>query len=342
MDRSQLLRLRITLALLALGALAGGLISLRASRGAGAPRAAPPGAPAGTQVPVLRLYTNPGTTTPQIPLWAAVRSGRLDGLCTLRTELWKTTDHLQGVLLAGDGDAWIGHVDGFARARHRGAPVVLVAVTGWRKFALVSTDPALTGFADLARGRLPYAPFGCPSVDVLRAVMPEVAARITFEPNEPRQLALKLIQGKERHALLPEPLVTSLLGEVPGLRVVRQVEEEYARLNGGQPRMPIAGLAIHARWAGEHPALVEGILQAMLAAAEEVAADPRRAAEVLPEEFAEFIPRETVRSSLGRDPVLARAARDVEAELERYLRIVTPELFADGGGLDPAFLWRAP
>jgi NitT/TauT family transport system substrate-binding protein len=290
-------------------------------------------------LPPLRLYTNPGTTTPQIPLWAAVRSGRLDDLCAIQTELWKTTDHLQGVLLAGEGDAWIGHVDGFARARQRGAPVVLLAVTGWRKFALVSSDPGVTGFADFARGTLPYAPFGCPSVDVLRAVMPQIAAAITFEPNEPRQLALKLLQGRGQSALLPEPLVTSLLEKVPGMRVVTQVEDEYARLNGGQARMPIAGLAIHARLAREHPELVERLLQAVLAAAVEVTADPDHAADVLPLEFAEFVPRETVRQSLARDLLLALAARDVAAEVERYLRIVTPELFADGKTLDAGFFW---
>ncbi len=336
------LRLRITLALLVVASVMGGLLALRGSRRAAAAVPGTAAAPAQAATPVLILYTNPGTTTPQIPFWAAVRTGRLDQVCTVQTELWKTTDHLQGVLLAGAGDAWIGHIDGFARAHHRGAPVVLLAVTGWRKFALVSRDPGVKGVADFAKMRLPYAPFGCPSVDVLRAVMPDLAASITFEPNEPKQLALKMIQGKERSALLPEPLVTSLLEKIPGLRVVTQVEDEYARLNGGQARMPVAGLAIHARLARECPERVEALLQAVLAAGDQVAQEPEHAADVLPAEFAQFVPRETVRQSLARDMLYARAARDVVAEIDRYLRIVTPEVLGPGTSLSPTFIWSKP
>jgi NitT/TauT family transport system substrate-binding protein len=340
MKQPPTLRFRLTLALLAAAALAGGLLSLRAPRRpvVAVPATASPATALPT--PVLRLYTNPGTTTPQIPLWAAERAGQLAGVFTLDTQLWKTTDHLQSVLLAGEGDAWIGHLDGFARARNRGAPVVLLAVTGWRKFALVSSDATVKGFADFARRSLPYAPFGCPSVDVLRAVMPDLAATITFEPNEPKQLALKMMQGKVGSALLPEPLVTTLLEKLPGIRVVANLEDEYARLNGGLPRMPIAGIAIHANVAARDPERVERLLQALLGAAETLAKTPDQAANVLPAEFAEFVPRETVRRSLERDVILAKAARDVAAEIERYLRIVTPELFADGKPLDPTFLWH--
>jgi|GEM_PF-752314 len=341
MGDTRSIRIRVTLAVLILAALAGGWLSLRASRRAVVAAVGPAGATPHDDVPVLRLYTNPGTTTPQIPLWAAVRTGRLERVFAVQAELWKTTDHLQGVLLAGEGDAWIGHLDGFARARQRGAPVVLLAVTGWRKFALVSSDPALHGIADFANGTLPYAPFGCPSVDVLRAVMPDTARTITFEPNEPKQLAMKMMRGVTQSALLPEPLVTSLLEKVPGMRVVMQVEDEYARLNGGQARMPIAGLAVNARLARECPERVEALLQAVLAAGAEVALTPDRAAAVLPPEFAEFMPPETVRRSLARDVLLALAARDVAEEVDRYLRIVTPELFSGDKALDAGFIWRA-
>ncbi|NLF19536.1 MAG: hypothetical protein GX595_20090 [Lentisphaerae bacterium] len=333
MARPDTHRLRLTLALLAVAVLAGGLLTWRAAR-SGPAGVTPTGA-----APPLRLYVNPGTTTPQIPLWAAVRAGRLESVFAVQSQLWKTTDHLQGLLLAGAGDAWIGHIDGFARARQRGAPVVLLAVTGWRKFALVSTDPAITGLDDFRQRSLPYAPFGSPAVDIVRAILPETAAAITFDPHEPRQLALKVLQGKAHSALLPEPLVTTMLQQVPALRVVVQLEDEYARRRGGAARLPIAGLAVHARLVQADPERVEALLQAVLAAGAEMAADPEHAAEVLPPEFAEFVPREVVRQSLARDVILAHAARDVAAEIESYLRIVTPELFADGAGLDPAFLW---
>ncbi|MBN2451258.1 MAG: hypothetical protein JXR77_12765 [Lentisphaeria bacterium] len=332
-------RIRITVGLLALVTFAGALLSLHRPPTPGS-GTLPPGNPdAHRAIHELVVYTNPGTTTPQLPLWCAVREGTLQGRVQLQTRLWKTAAHLQSVLLAGEGDLWVGHVDGFARARERGAPVVLLAVTGWRKFALLSCDDSVQGFADFAGHSLPYAPMGCPSVDILRAVMGEPGGTIDFEPHEPKQLALKMLKGSARAALLPEPLVTTLLEKIPSLRVVANVEDEYARINGGLPRMPIAGIAVHQRLADADPALLQSLLAAMQEAAEALRRDPALVTRVLPAEFAEFVPPETVVASLSRDVIHVEPAQAVAGEVEKYLRIVTPEIFAEGQGLDPGLLF---
>jgi NitT/TauT family transport system substrate-binding protein len=286
----------------------------------------------------VEVYTHAGATTPQIPLWGAF-GGECAGRFAPRTTLWKTAAHLQSVLLAGEGDLWVGHVDGFARARARGAPVVLLAVTGWRKFALVSADPAVSGFADFAGGVLPYAPTGCPSVPVLHAILGSAADRIEFRPYEPRQLALALIEGRERSALLPEPLVTVLLGRVDGLVVVTNVEDEYARISGGRARMPIAGIAVHEAFLRRHPDAVGALAAGILGAAARLADHPDAAPAVLPDAFAEVVDRGVVRASLMRDIILAEPAARVRPEIERYLRIVVPELDRTGGAPDDAFFY---
>lgn len=333
MTPARMTRFHLTLGLLALAAVCGAWLTWTQRRRPPNPNS---GTPHATPIEVA-VYTNPGATTPQIPLWGAIRSGRLDGVLRAEAHVWKTAAHLQSLLLAGEGDVWIGHVDGFARARARGAPVVLLAVTGWRKFALVSRDPAVTDFTDFAGRTLPYAPVGCPSVDILRAVLGGAADRIAFEPHDPKQLALRMLQGTARSALLPEPVVTTLLGKIDGLRVVANVEDAYARINGGLPRMPIAGIAMHARLVRTQPRLAAVLLDALATAAQDLAADPERAADVLPEAFAEFVPREVTIASLTRDIILLVPAAEAREEVLRYLRIVTPELFADGAGLDEGF-----
>lgn len=332
------LGMRIALALLAAAVIAGGLFSLRDSR-----------APEQSDGPIagplsVVLYTNPGATTPQIPLWAALGRDGLGGMFDVEMREWRSPGQLQSLLLAGKGDIWVGHVDGFARARARGAPVALLAVTGWRKMSVVSTDPAVTGVESFLDGRLAFAPVGSPAVTVMQALLGDRADRIEFEPHEPKQLALKMVRGDVTSALLPEPLVTVLLKKVDGLRVVCSLEDLYASLTGGRARMPLAGIAVHERLVRTEPERLAALLRAMTSAADRLTRTPEQAAAVLPDAFAEFVPHDIVLASLERDIILVERAADVKEEIVRYLRIVAPDLRAetgDGLTVDDAFFLGA-
>lgn len=271
-----------------------------------------------------------------MPLWGALET-ECAGTFAPRIEVWKTTAHLLSMLLAGKGDLWVGNVDGFARARARGAPVVLIAVTGWRKFSLVSTKPTVQAFTDFAHRELPYAPMGCPSVDILRAVYGTKLDTVDFVPYEPKQLALHMLQGRIHSALLPEPLVTVLLRKVPDLRLIAHVEDEYARINGGRARMPIAGIAVHAKFLRQHPREVASLAKGIMVAARRLAATPERAPRVLPETFAHVVSRADVEASLERDGILAVSAAEAREEILRYVHIVAPDVFSEKATLDAEF-----
>ncbi|MCV6602515.1 MAG: hypothetical protein OIF54_13315, partial [Cohaesibacter sp.] len=67
----------------------------------------------------------------------------------LETKFWKGLADLEGLMLAGKGDIWVGHIDGFAKAASRGAPVQLVSVTGWKKFYILSRNADISSFDDV-------------------------------------------------------------------------------------------------------------------------------------------------------------------------------------------------
>ena len=328
---------RIVLFVLILAMAAGGVFSLLESRGDRSGEGA-----AGTSLRAV-LYTNPGATTPQIPLWAAFREGGLETVFDLDVKEWRSAGQLQSLLLAGKGDIWVGHVDGFARARHLGAPVVLVAVTGWRKMSIVSTDPAVSGVDSFLGGVLPFAPVGSPAVTILEALLGDRGGEIRFDPHEPKQLALKMVRGDAESALLPEPLVTVLLGKIKSLRVVCNLEDLYATLSGGKARMPLAGIAVHERLTTAEPERVSALLSMMKTAAAQLERTPEKAPEMLPEAYAEFVPRDVVRASLARDLILVEGAWEVREEVVRYLSVVAPELGLEAGmtaEFEDAFFWR--
>jgi len=130
-------------------------------------------------LPEVSVYMAMNATTPQIPLWKLIRSGWPEGY-SLSANYWKTLDDLRGAVLAGKGDMWVGHLEGFAQAARRGAPVRLMAVSGWKKFYLVgqagqagSSLPALEDIAaELQRQGLPLpvAPQESPAIGILEAM----------------------------------------------------------------------------------------------------------------------------------------------------------------------------
>lgn len=301
-------------------------------------------APAGV-VPALCFHTSGQATTPQMPFWAAVKQGALPELAHLEVRHWKNLDDLRASLLAGQGDIWLGHLEGFAQAALRGAPVRLVAVTGWRKFSVLTTRPGARELADLAGPdgvvRLAVTPRESPAVALLREAGRRGGPPVEFTRAEPRQLLLDASRGAVRDMVVPEPLTTVLLDKVPGLRVLAAVEDLYSRAAGGDGTLPLAGLAVHARLCEERPELVENLLQAMQDAVPALAADPDAAVAVLPADFAAFIDPATVRRSLERDPVRVRPAAQCREAVRAYLALVLPESVGPDGAsrLPEGFFW---
>lgn len=293
-------------------------------------------------LPTLTFYTTGLATTPQFPFWCAVRNGRILEHCNLRVRMWKGLDDLRGLLLAGKGDLWLGHTEGFSQARCAGAPVQLLAVSGWKKFYILSTDPACGGLSDFMGKTLPFAPAGSPAVPILKAVATASEEGINFKPFEPKQLAMSLMRGNIRSALAPEPLVTRLLSKVKGLRIVAGVEDIYGRRTGRPARLPIAGMAVNRHTAERLPGTVRIIVTEMLAAAERLEKNPEEGIHALPEAFEAFVTRETIRKSLARDLVLMKPAAHIVPEIRAYLDILTPEsagTSSTGGASPENFIW---
>lgn len=286
----------------------------------------PDGASAGNKE--LVLYTALTATTPQIPLWAAVKTGWPKGR-ELRVEYWKNLDDLRGVILSGKGDVWIGHLEGFAQAALRGAPVTLVAVTGWKKFYFLAPkgtpETTMTALAETLRDQglpLAVAPQDSPALGVLEAVRRNNGPSFTVAAMQPQQLMLEMLRGSRRYALVPEPFASSLLAKKSDLRVAASLEEEYARVFGGPARLPLAGVAVNTRLFTDDPDLVYGLISAMGEQADLLAPDKKTAADVLPPAVANALGREVLDASMDRDVIRSAPSWEVRQEITAFLRMV--------------------
>jgi NitT/TauT family transport system substrate-binding protein len=299
-------------------------------------------------VPPLVFYTAVGATTPQLPFWAAVRAGWPRGM-RLETRFWKDLDDLRGVILAGRGDIWLGHVEGFAQAAVRGAPVTLVAVTGWRKFHFLTADPKVHSMRELsaiierAGTGLAVTPPDSPAFALLEDMARRGGPGFTLTRHEPRQLALEVMRGDVRHMIAPEPLATVLRMKNPELREVACLEEVYARYNGGPGMLPLAGIAVRTGLLRERPEVVRELVRAMArsAAAWQVTAKktgrvPEEALDALPPETLRELGRETLRRSLAHDPLRVVPAAEAREDVLAYLAVVLPEAAGKGVSRLPA------
>lgn len=289
----------------------------------------------------LVFYTAMGATTPQLPFWAAVRGGWPAGR-RLETRYWKDLDDLRGVMMAGRGDFWLGHVEGFAQAARHGAPVTLVAVTGWRKFQVLTVAPDVNSLTDLAvllartGEELAVTPADSPAFALLEDMARRGGPPFVATRHDTRLLALRLLRGDQRHVVAPEPLASMLCEKLPALRRVASLEQEHARYAGGSGMLPLAGLAVRTDLLREHPALVAELLSAMVAfGAGPSAAVPeehrvQRYLDLLPADTVREIGDPVLRRSLDHDPVRVEPAAAVRGEVLRYLSLVMPE--GEGGG----------
>lgn len=277
------------------------------------------------------LYTALTATTPQIPLWAAIRGGWPAGY-DLDVRYWKNLDDLRGVMLAGKGDIWIGNLDGFAQAAKRGAPVTLIAVTGWKKFYFVTAGKEkITSFKALVdvlekKGEaLAVTPQDGPALGVLEAMSKKEKSVFTIAPMPPQQLMLEMLRGSRHYALIPEPLLSLLLAKKKDIRVVASLEEEYAQQFGGQARLPLAGIAVHTDFAKAHPEMIRKLLKAMQDALPSLRMQPEKAIAVLPQEVREMLGDDVLKLSLSRDLIHVEPAPKVRAQVAAFLKVVLPE-----------------
>jgi NitT/TauT family transport system substrate-binding protein len=311
-----------------------------------------PAAPAtaGSQKPVFTLYTAMTATTPQVPLWSAIRQGWPQGY-ELRIEYWKNLDDLRGSILADKGDLWVGHLEGFAQAARRGAPITLVAVTAWRKFWCVAADkeaadaalalqddekpgrgpgqPAVSKAlaAYLAEHKIPLAvvPQDSPAIPVLEDFA-KYGLEFQLAPMAPQPLMLEITRGTRKYAILPEPFVSVLKSRVPDLQILANLEDEYGCLKGGDPGLPLVGIAVHRRLAEENPKLVEELLRLMQEAVTLYTDRPEAAAALLPQEVRDTLSHAALVSSIINDTVRMTPAGEARARIFNFLALaLSPE-----------------
>ncbi len=283
----------------------------------GCGKKAPDGAEDAVSAPVV-VWTNPSATTPLLPILAALppEERSLQG--------WNTTVAFQSLLLGGEGDFWVGHLEGFACAYRRGAPLQLLAVTGWRKWQLLAKRN-LRFPEDFRNRELPFGPADGAGRYLLEALLREAEENtIRIAPLDVKPLMLRALQGQVDCLMLPEPFATSLCRKDPSFHRITSLEEIYGVLRHRAPEVPWAGIAVNTHWARKNPRRVAELLEKM---SQWAPSSPEEVCALWTPEQEAFshITQAELRDSLERDPVKCVPAADMVEEIREFLGIVAPE-----------------
>jgi len=292
-------------------------------------------------IPTLDLYTAGTTTTPQLALFAGIAHGEVAGIFNLRIHLWKNPDELLANVLAGKGDIWIGHTEGFAMARKRRAPVQILAFTSFRKFFIITSEK-LKNWKDLDSQTVAYSPPGSPAVPLMEIIMKKSSVKIMLEPHETKELSLLMALGRIKAAILPEPIVSHFISRNKNFSVMACVEDLFVMETGHNGSLPVAAIAVNEITARKYRGKIAKLQSVIINQSKKIASEGEKASVYFPSYLYEYISKDSVSESLKRDRPSARYGDEVRDDLMAYLRIVHPDLFSGINPIDTDgnFLWK--
>ncbi len=226
--------------------------------------------------------------TPSLMLAHLVESGALEGAVgRVDFRIWRTPDEMRAGVASGSMSVTATPSYAAANMYNRGLPVRLLNVMTWGLLYVVSRDPSVNGFADLA-GKSVALPFKNDMPDlVFRHVAAKSGMDLAKDMNAqyvatPMEAIQLLLAGRVDAALTSEPAATAAVmrGLKGGVEVRRAVDlqQEWARVTGRSARIPQAGLAVTAKVAEERPELVAALQSGIGRARDWVANNPSSAA----------------------------------------------------------------
>lgn len=313
----------------------------------GLPRARASSAPAPR--PAQLTLAGPGAVV-SYPLMHMAATGALaEHAAQLRFRLWQTPDQLRTLLVNQEVDFSAAPSTLPALLHNRGLPVRLVNISVWGILWLVSRDPAVKTFADLA-GRELVVPFqrDLPAVlldTLLDAQTARGLAPVTLRRTRDAQDAIALVlNGQAETVLLVEPMASLLLWRAAqpesasgGVTLYRaqSLEQAWRGEFAQQPSLPQAGVMAAVGVAGDAP-LCRAVDEAYARSARWCTEHPQDCA-ALVQKHLPHLPAAAIVTAIRNTRLDTRSAHAARPELEAlYTLLGSRYPQAIGGALPPA------
>ena len=136
-----------------------------------------------------------------------------------------------------------------------------------------------------------------------------------------QELAQAMIGGKIKTAVLPEPVLTQVMTKNQNVRVVLDIQKEWARVNGIGSGYPQASLLISNELIEKNPKLVDSFLKEFSLSAQWVNQNPEKAG-VMAEELGTGMNAKVIEKALERCNIRFVGAKEARGSIEAYLKVL--------------------
>lgn len=223
-------------------------------------------------------------------------------------------------LLKGEIDIGILPPNAAAKVYNKnGGALLAAAVVGNGMLSVITADPEVRSFADLAGKKITVAGQGATPDYMMRYLLAHAGIKAELDYSIPTaEIPAALAAGKISIAAVPEPFATVVCKKAPAVRRAIDVQAEYKAAGGGE--YPMTLLVVRRQFAQSYPEIVRAFLAAYKTAVDWTNRHPEEAG-VLVEKHTLGLQASIAAEAIPNAAFVFRSGRDMEKSIEDLLSI---------------------
>lgn len=279
---------------------------------------------------------------PSIAISKAMNDNKKISYMNIEYSIQKTTDLLLSELMKGEAELAIVPSNLALQAYKKGLDYKIAATIGWGSLYLVSTDD-ITDISELK---------GCEIYNTGKGLTPDIVFRniLTnkgFKESDfefsyvgaASELTPMVMSGKVKYAVLPEPALSTVMDKNKDIKIILNLNEEWAKINNLSKGYPQSTLIIKGEFYNsiKDTGLYEEIINTFNESEEWVKNNPQDAAEKC-EVLGITINKDTIDKAINNSNLNFTKIEECTLEYEKYFSVIDTENKGEGGEYDSIFI----
>ncbi|MDD7795836.1 ABC transporter substrate-binding protein [Clostridium sp. 'White wine YQ'] len=249
----------------------------------------------------------------------------LDKNVNIQFTIEKTTDSLTSKILSEDADIAIVPSNLAAQAYNKKLGYKIAAGGTWGSFFAI-TDDNINNISDLRGKELTTIGKGLTPDIVLRYILKEKGINADSDVkfnylNGSTELAPNFISGKVKTAVVPEPMLSTILKKKSDTKILLDLNEEWKKLNSSENGYPQSSLIIKNQVAKDYKTSVDKFIDLYRESCEWTNTNPKELGDYV-EELGIGVKKEDLSQALKRANIKFADAEDLKKDYNIYFKVL--------------------
>ena len=261
---------------------------------------------------------------------------------TLEFSVQKTTDLLLSELMKGEADLAIVPSNLALQSYKKGLGYKVVGTIGWGSLYLVSTEE-LSNISELE---------GCEVYNTGKGLTPDIVFKDILSKNNVNEqnidfsyvgaaseLAPLLISGQAKYAVVPEPVLSTVISKNSDIKVILSLNDEWIRVNNVEKGYPQSTLLMKEEFYNKikDTSAYDKLIEVFNESEKWVIDNPQLAAEKC-EELGITVNKDVINESIKNSNLKFTKIEDSEEEYEAYFSTIDTDNKGESGEYDSIFI----